>query len=589
MELRIIVLKAMLLFIFSLLAVRMGYLQLYQGRLYLKQADKNRIKVVEEDPVRGLIFDRKGRILVENRPSYTIVGNVRHLSKDSSSLILLNRLFKEDNNWGQALRKAQGRREIRLKRDVDFSMMAAVEERRLSLPGIEIKAESKRFYPMKTSPHLLGYLGEITSTELTTFKGFKAGDIVGKQGVEKACNDLLWGIRGYRFEEVDAHGSKVRRIAGMKCVEPANGADIYLTIDLNLQLLAEELLRDKSGAIIALDPNNGDVLAMASAPAYDPEIFAGVLNADDWNALLTDPDKPLLDRALQGTYPPGSVLKMAVLAAGLEEEVIPPEILVNCPGFLQMGRRTFKCWREGGHGRMNAISAIEQSCDVYFYQLGLELGIDRMANYIRKFGFGKPTGIDIEGEVSGLVPDSVYMNQRYGEKKWTRGHLLNIAIGQGELLVTPLQLAVFCAILANKGKIPKPHLLKGVLHHNPDFWVPAEIEIGRVEGISSATFDLLYHAMKLVVQGEKGTVQWLMDPALEVAGKTGTAQNPHGEDHAWFIGFAPFTSPTIAVCVLIEHGEHGSSAAAPIVFKLIRNYLNLEKDKVIPHYSTPIG
>ncbi|MBC8204850.1 MAG: penicillin-binding protein 2 [FCB group bacterium] len=592
MEIRLIILRIAFGLIFLLLIVRLGYLQLHQSGRYIMQADKNRVKIVEEDPVRGLILDRRGRILVENRPCYTIVGNTSHLNRDRTSLELLQSISggNEISQWETVLEKAKGSlREVRLKRDVDFALIAAVEERRLSLTGIEIKVEAKRFYPVKTASHLLGYLGEITQTELSAYQDFKAGDIVGKQGIEKAYNNFLWGARGYHFEEVDAYGNPVRIIGGMKSVQPANGADIYLTIDLDLQLLAEQLLEGKSGAVVAVDPANGGVLAMASSPRYDPEVFAGVLESSDWKALIEDPDKPLLDRTMQGVYPPGSLLKMAVLAGGLEENLVDINTQVHCPGFKQLGRRTFKCWREGGHGKIKTLQALEQSCDVYFYELSLKMGINKMAEYIRKFGLGQITGIDIEGESSGLVPDSAYMNRRYGPGQWTRGHLLNIAIGQGEMLATPLQMAVYCAALANRGLIPQPHLLKGVLYHNPHFWEPYQPEFKKIEGVSPETFELLLQGMHLVVKGDRGTAHWLNDPKIDAAGKTGTAQNPHGEDHAWFIGFAPFDNPVIAVCVIVEHGEHGSSTAAPMVFEIIRKRLLDEDIQSAEKTAKPLG
>ncbi|MBC8278274.1 MAG: penicillin-binding protein 2 [FCB group bacterium] len=581
MEFRIKLLKFAFIFLFLGMLVRIGYLQLYLGKSYLQQSENNRLRVVEEDPVRGFIYDRKGRLIVENIPSYTIAGAPQNILKNYQSLEKLRAIFNEtaENGWENSARKYYSRPEIRLKRDIEFASLAAVEANQLHLPGIEVKVESKRHYPYKTATHIIGFLGEINSSELANFKGFQPGDIVGKKGIEKTCNSLLFGKKGYRVIEVDASGNRLADTRRMKNVEPQNGSDIYLTIDLELQEFAEEMLAGWQGAVVALDPANGDILVMASSPDYNPEHFAGVLKPETWNSLLDDPAKPLLNRCIQGTYPPGSITKMAVLAAALEEKVIDPKEKIVCPGFKQMGNRTFRCWNEGGHGAINAYQAIEQSCDVYFYEICLRLGIDKMAEYYRKFGLGNLTGIDIEGELPGLIPDSLYMDSRYGVKGWTKGHLLNISIGQGDVLVTPLQGAVFCAALANRGKIPVPHLFKSVLYHNPDNWEGHVPEYNYVEGVSEKTYNVLLRGMWDVVHCEHGTAHWLREPDLQIAGKTGTAQNPHGEDHAWFIGFGPYENPEIVVCALVEHGEHGTTMAAPIVVKLIKQYLRMSNAK----------
>ena len=565
---------------------------MYLGNKYLQQSEKNRLRVEEEDPIRGFIYDRKGRLLVENAPSYIITSSPANVLQNAETLALLREIFydEEDYGWEDYARKNYTRqREIKLKRDIEFASLAKVEANKLFLNGIDIKVEPKRRYPYRTATHILGYLGEISSEELSSFKGFQPGDIVGKKGVEKAYNSLLFGTKGYTVYEVDVQGNKITMAASVPSVKPLHGSDIYLTIDLELQSLAEELLKDQVGAVVAIDPKNGDIFAIASSPDYNPEYFSGVVEPAHWNELVSDTSKPLLNRTIQGTYPPGSVTKMAILAAALEEGVVTTKERITCGGFLQLGRRPFKCWNEGGHGSVNAQQAIERSCDVYFYQMGLRLGIDKMAEYLRRFGLGKSTGIDIENEMPGLVPDSSYMDKRYGANKWTRGHLLNTAIGQGDILVTPLQLACYCAGLANRGKIPVPHLFRGVLYHNPDKWEAHESSFRSINGISTNTWDLIVAGMYDVVQGEKGTAHWLNDPKIQIAGKTGTSQNPHGEDHAWFIGFGPFENPQIAVCALVEHGEHGSTSAAPIVFKIIKRYLQLSSQKTPPVRAKAVG
>jgi len=592
MENRIKILKIALFVLFLGLLFRIGYLQLYQGKKYLRQSEENRLRLEEIDPVRGFIYDRKGRVLVDNSPCYTIVSSPGNILAHPEAVKLLAEIFPgmESGEWMSAARKNLERSpEIKLKRDIEFANLAAVEENRIFLSGIDIKVESKRRYPQKAAAHAFGYLSEISSSELASYKGFLPGDIVGKKGIEKAYNAVLYGKKGYSVYEVDASGNKLAEAADVKGIRSLNGNDVYLTIDLDLQLFAEELLADKQGAVVAIDPRNGEILVLASNPSIDLEDFSGVMDIDKWNELLSDADKPLLDRALQGVYPPGSAIKMAILAAALEEKVVTPGEKVFCPGYMQTGNRQFKCWNEKGHGKISSINALEQSCDVYFYHMGLRLGINRLAKYFRKFGFGSATGIDIEGEASGLVPDSSYMDRRYGKQGWGKGHIMNISIGQGDLLVTPLQLACFCTGLANRGKIPRPHLVKGILYHNPDKWEDMGTTFRDIEGISTQTWDIVLRGMYEVVQGGRGTAHWLMDRNLEMGGKTGTAQNPHGEDHAWFIGFAPFDDPQIAVCALVEHGEHGSSAAAPIVVKIIRRHLQPSRMDEQPLVFKPVG
>jgi penicillin-binding protein 2 len=579
MEIRFKILQYSILIFFLAIFLRLCYLQLFQGKIYLQKSEENRLRLVEEDPVRGVIYDRKGRVLVENIPIYSLVAYPSGILNNPQTLASLRTMLAEpaNNEWETTAQKNIKRQEnIRLKRDLNFPLLASIEENMLFLPGIEVKVEAKRSYPYQTATHILGYLGEINSEELSQFKKFQAGDIVGKKGIEEAYNTELFGQKGFRVFEVDASGDKIRDIPQIRNLPSRNGDDIYLTIDLDLQLLAEELLAGKKGAVVALDPNNGEILLMASSPAYNPSILSGVINPEQWKALINNPDKPLLNRVLQGQYPPGSTIKMAILAAALEEGVATINRTAYCPGYLTLGDRTFKCWRADGHGNIKTIPALEQSCDVFFYKIGFDLGVDTIAKYLRKFGFGSKTGIDLNDELKGLVPDSSYMNRKYGRNGWSRGNALNIAIGQGDLLVTPLQLLLYGAAIANRGLQPQPHLLKGLVHHNPDKWVGYKTNFHRISGISEKTLEILRKGMFEVVQGNSGTAHWLMDQRVAVAGKTGTAQNPQGDDHAWFIGFAPYDNPQIIVCALVEFGKHGSSSAAPIVFTIIRRYLNLE-------------
>jgi len=323
---------------------------------------------------------------------------------------------------------------------------------------------------------------------------------------------------------------------------------------------------------VVVDCSNGDVLALVSKPDYDPTIFTKPISPRTWLALVNDPDKPLYDRMVQSLYPPGSTYKLVLAAAGLETRIITPEWKAFCPGYTWLGRRRYDCWNLAGHGELNLLNAIERSCNVYFYKLGLKVGLDNWADFSRRFLFGKPTGIDLIDEKAGLVPDRAYLDHQFGKNRWSRGLILNMAIGQGDLLVTPLQMARLAMIIANEGRYYPFHLLKYLEDPIDGTKKWATIDSLTIPGVSAATFKILKRGMYLVCNGEHGTGRAASYRNIRVAGKTGTAQNPHGDDHAWFIGFAPAEKPQIAFCILIENGGSGGRIAAPIAREIIKNY-----------------
>jgi penicillin-binding protein 2 len=417
----------------------------------------------------------------------------------------------------------------------------------------------------------LGYIAEISEEEKKRFPNREAGDIVGKSGIERAYEDLLAGRKGYHYLIVNAVGQITGELVD-KYIPPQRNGNLYLTIDLELQILAEELLEGKRGAAVALDPNNGEILAIASTPKYDPEVFTGVLRSEDWQQLQTDPDVPLLHRAIQSGYPPASTFKMVTLTAALEEGFITEDYEDNCTGSYKFGR-IYHCFKSDGHGKLTPVQAIEQSCDSFFYRLGHALGVDKLGHYMRIYRFGSLTGIDLENETEGIAPDSAYLDRRYGAGEWSPGLALNIAIGQGEILATPLQLAHYCGILATGGLKAVPHLFLE-MHLEDEESIQFQRRVSQVD-LKPETFELLRNGMRRVIGGEDGTAKWLEDPNWHMAGKTGTAQNPHGEDHALFIGFAPFENPVIAVAVVVENVGFGSTHAAPIAIKLMRRYLKI--------------
>ncbi len=576
---RLFTTAGIILLLFGFLVIRLVRLQLVQSEMYLEQSETNRIRVVEIPPLRGLIYDRSGDLLVDNFPSYCLYATPYELNNNLSARDSLLRFIDlEDEEFDRRLNRRRGNRytAVRIQRDISFETYAALEERKLQIPGINFIIEPKRAYRFQIAPHSIGYIGELKDDDPDRYPNSRAGDIVGLSGIERTWNDELSGENGIEYLEVDAFGRVVGPLPGVDPTPPIPGSDLYLTIDLDLQQYAEELLAGKEGAVVCIEPATGEVLALASIPDYPPETFANVLTQDQWNSLQQDPRTPLLHRAVQGVYPPASIFKMAVLYAGFASDAIPERWEVTCQGGMFVGDRWFNCWNHGGHGEVQHNRAIETSCDVFFYQLNLRLGIDRFHEYISMFNFGQRTGIDLPTEARGLLPDREYFNRRYG-RYWTEGLLLNIAIGQGEVLITPLQAALYTTILANGGWWYTPHLVKEIHHADGTIELPEYAE-RHEPGFDEEIMQTIREDMLRVTEGWFGTAAWLRDPRVQIAAKTGTAQAPTGADHAWFVAFAPYDDPQIAVAVLVEHGVHGSTGAAPIAFKLIRKHLGLDEE-----------
>lgn len=576
---RLLAVGALITAVFVVLIIRLGRLQLVYSEVYLRQSQTNRVRVLEKPPLRGLMYDRNGELLVDNYPSYTLLAVPAMIDGNPAirdSLVSLIDLTAEE--FDERLHRIPKNKytPVRIMRDLPFTSMAALEERRARMPGIMFRIEPKRAYPHPIAPHTLGHIGELQEEQAAKYPNLEPGDIVGLAGLEERWNSQLIGVRGYDYMEVDALGRAVGPLPGAEPIPPESGSDLILTLDLSLQKLAEELLGEQAGAVVCMEPKTGEVLAIASKPDYPPETFAGLLTPDEWKTLQEDPSTPLMHRAVQGYYPPGSIFKMAVLAGGLESETITPSWKVTCAGGYQLGRRWFRCWNRAGHGEVDHGLSIEASCDVFYYLLGMRMGIDKFHDYVSRFGFGQPTGIDLPHESGGLLPNREFMDRRYGENRWTSGHLFNNSIGQGDVLVTPIQSTVYTSALANGGWWITPHLVREI--RGPDGRREEPEYTERHEtGFSQEVLDMVREDMLRVTEGKLGTARWLYDPRMHVAGKTGTAQNPHGEDHALFVAFAPYDDPKIACTVVVEHGKHGSTAAASIAFKLIRHYLNLDE------------
>ena len=588
----------LVLIAFAVLVSRLLYLQIIEGSEYRRLSEINSIRLQDIDAPRGLIFDRNNHMLVDNRPAFDLMIILKDAKPLKETLEKLGGIIGETPEALKdqiATNKRRGAYvPILLKEDIGRDLLAAIEVHKYDLPGVVVRVSPRRHYLSDHfAAHLLGYVGEISADELRCkpYEECKGGDYIGKFGIEKAYEPLLRGRRGGRQVEVNATGQVVRVL---KTVGAQAGHNITLTIDHDLQEAAEGLLQGKSGAAVAIDPRNGEILAMASSPTYDPNWFVTGMRQEQWQSLITNPYRPLENKAIQAEYPPASTYKIITAIAGLEEGVIDGETTMYCPGFYRFGNRIYRCWRHAGHGDVNVVQALEQSCDVFFYQVGEAVGVDRLAWYAHQFGLGEPSGINLAEEAKGLIPTKEWKRKRLGEV-WQGGETLSIAIGQGFDLVTPLQMAIVAAVVGNGGTRFKPRLIRSVSPALEDGGQEYQTEVLGQVPMSDTALSLVRKGLWSVVNERKGTAWRSRLEHLEFSGKTGTAQvvgrPPEGvedeeqikemhKDHAWFVAYAPSVDPEIAVAVIVEHGEHGSSAAAPIASEMVRVYLGDDEDSV---------
>ena len=568
----------LVIFCSLVITIKLFALQVFATGYYRKASIDNSVRIVPIKAPRGIILDRNGRMIVQNRPSYSVYLVPHDVPDIDEAAARLANILNMDETYLKKIIAAgwKGRfQPIRLKRDVDFKTISVLEEHSLDMPGLVFQVEPTRLYPDSGfGSHLYGYVGEISENELATGnEEYNKGDIIGKKGLERYYNSYLKGRDGVLYLEVSAKGRILGKYPYKHEKPPVTGATLILNIDWGLQKYAESLLFKKGqGAVVAIDVSSGDVLALASSPIYDANLFSGVVSPEKWAHIMADSTFPLLNRAVQGVYPPGSTFKAFTAAMGLHYDKISEEKGFDiCRGQKKFGNRVFKCWRAGGHGKLDLHGAIVQSCDVYFYQLGLACGMELFGQFMPQCRFGHLTGVDIPGEKNGISPSIEYFNERYGKNGWTKYLMNNLAIGQGEILVTPLQMAVLFAALANGGTIYKPHIVHKIIDEND---IETEIMPQKLATlpISKEDLQIIVDALGGVVGEEHGTASWMRIPGITIAGKTGTAQNPHGDDHAWFVCFAPADNPQIAVAVIVENAGHGSSIAAPVARDIIKFY-----------------
>jgi len=544
--------------------------QVLQHEKYQLKAETNRLRPVPLTPPRGTILDRNGHVIAENLPGYT----VKLLAPNADSLrSVLSRLATvvpiDSGQVDEIIKRWRGARyqPVVVFGDATFEMASALEEHRPLLPGLVLQSEPRRLYPMgRAVAHVVGYVGEVTEQELDAnrFPGATSGSIVGRSGIERQYDDTLRGREGVRYIEVNARGGLVREQATVASLSPIAGKPLHTTIDVDLQRFIDSIWpAGVRGAMIAVTPK-GEIRALYSAPSYDPNVFVGGIGAADYRALLRDSANPLLNRALNGRYPPASPFKLATAAMGLKrkEITLDTHMPVPCRGGLRLGNRVFKCWDKKGHGSLDLIGAVAKSCDVYFYQLGQRLGLEAIIEDGNLMGFHDKSGIDLPSEQSPVFPkDRAYFDKKYGARNWSPpATVFNFSIGQGENTQTLVNMVKFYAALSGDGKIHTPYVV-----------APRNAEATHDLGLTPDQLAGLRRALVAVV--ERGTAARSRRADLTVAGKTGTAQNSHGEDHGWFIGFAPVDKPQIVIGAIMEHAEHGTTVAPYVVQALSRYVL----------------
>lgn len=588
---RIMALSFMVGVVFLFLVIRLWHLQILNVDDYHAMSENNRLRFVPVAASRGAIMDRTGKVLVSNRPSFSLAVIPQEVKDKEALLTLLSTLLGLDRaEMAERWEKNKGRAKfypIVLASNITRDHVEIVEENRLRLPGVEIEMKPVREYSSsQLAAHLLGYIGEVSEKELnsTGFEDYNPGDYVGKNGIERALEEEIHGSDGGRQLEVDARGRVLRTISES---HPTVGNSVVLTIDAAIQKQAERAFGDQAGAAVAMDVTSGEILAFVSNPGFDPSLFSGKLPADVWQGYLDDKRHPLENKALSGQYPPGSTFKMITALAGLQDNRINDSTSIDCGGSYDLGTSTFKCWNKKGHGATNLRKSLRESCDVFYYQLGEKLGVDKIAAAAQAFKLGKPLGVELLNERSGLIPTTEWKQKRFG-KRWYHGETLPVSIGQGAVLMTPIQLASMTATIANEGTIYRPHLVKRIVDADGKTLRETKTEIIGTASFPKESFMLIKQGMLAVVneQGGTGAMARLYD--VKVAGKTGTSQvvklrdskrsTPYQyRDHALFVAFAPFEKPEIAVAVVVEHGEHGGSAAAPIAARILRAYFDGKK------------
>lgn len=605
---RLQVILAVVAGLFCVLFLRLWYIQILQGDKFRILSEENRIRLVRIKAPRGLFLDTQGQVLVKNRPSF----NVFIIPEDAKDLAYTARQLAElfpitESDIIAKIKKSQRPKfePVLIQRDIPLSKVAYLEEHKMSLPGVIVEVEPLRYSVYGNfASHILGYLGEINEEQLkdpVSYPGRRMGDLVGQYGLEKSMEGFLMGEDGGKQIEVDAFGRE-QRVLSQKEQQP--GHNIVLTIDLSIQSLVEEAFKDKTGAVVVMDPNTGHILASVSNPSFNPNLFAGGISPSEWKNLVENPYHPLQNRAIQGAYAPGSTFKMITGIAGLEKGSVNRHSTVLCGGSIRIGSARKRCWKYGGHGQVTIIDALKQSCNVYFYKVGMDLGINILAKYAMSFGFGKSTGVGLPNEDTGFIPTEEWKRKTLDEK-WYPSETLDAAIGQGFVSVTPLQLVNMVSAIANGGTLYKPMLVKEIRDSENQVMKEFKPEIIRKIDVKEENLKIIRKGMWAVVNEYHGTGSKSRIEGLEIAGKTGTAQvvklkskikpkllPEKYRDHAWFVAFAPADNPKIALVIFVEHGLKGSDAAAPVARAIFEGIFTKGSEltkKIPPEEAIPLN
>lgn len=595
--------------------IRLWYLQIYKGSEFRFFSDRNRIKIAKIPAPRGMILDREGRILVDNEPGFDVFLTPQYVTDLTKTSEAIGKIVQANpaaiiGKVKSERRKNGDFRPVLIKENLTRDEVIRLERLRIDFPGLDVNMSIRRSYALKDNgAQLFGYVGEISKEELprinknrSSSEYFEQGDIIGKSGVELSLDRDLRGQSGQNFVQVDAHGREIETLSVPKVIgdldiskEYQPGQTIMLTIDKDIQEAAYNAFNgnQKIGGVVALNPKNGEILAWINSPSFDPSEFSKGISSKIWSTLINDPFKPLRNKVIQDHQPPGSTFKAVVALAALQEKAITINSTTFCPGFLQFGKRPYHCHIRQGHGSVNIVQALERSCDIFFYKLGIQLGIDTIAKYARALGMGTRTGIILDNETAGLVPTTEWKKKLYGEE-WQPGENLSNAIGQGYFLATPLQMAMVFSGLANGGPVFQPHLISKMLDVDGNLLTDVKPELkldptatGDVR-IDKANYDIVKRGLWNVANGPHGTAKWLKVPGVEFAGKTGTVQlfslsaeevfkkcqnRPINQrHHGWFASYAPADDPQIVVVVLAEHACSGSGGAAPVARDIIEAY-----------------
>jgi penicillin-binding protein 2 len=572
---RVRIYAGVVVFVVLLLGFRLVQLQGISGATQDGVPPGSAVRTQFVEAARGAMYDRDGTLLVDNRPTYTILLTPRYFDRSKVPL-LADLLGVADSTVHRRLEEARTRNAFRPTpsfREVSFETFSRVQEHQYELPGVTYDMDlRRRYHTSARAAHTLGYVHEINDRTLAQkqSQGYRLGDRIGRTGLEQAYESVLRGERGRELVLVNVHGTEVKRYRNGRMDEPSvGGYDLHLTLDHEVQALAESLFVGKRGAAVALDPDTGEILSFVSKPDFDPALFARSVSTSAWDSLQSNPHDPLYNRATQSGYPPGSTWKPFMALVALQTGLLRENERLNCPAGYRIGRRIFRNHDGKNEGRITVEKALEVSCNTFFYQVMEEMNLNTWHDWALKFGFGQDVPLDGFRQEPGLIPDSSYFNRTYG--RWTQGYTINLGIGQGDMSVTPLQLARYAAALGNGGRLPTPHFVRKAVHpetndiHRSDVAAPTHILV------DSSHFEIVQEGMHRVMTD--GTGQWVQIPDVPSAGKTGTAQNPHGEDHSLFIMFAPYENPEIAIAVAVENAGYGATAAAPIASLMAEKYL----------------